>query len=109
MLIRAIGVAAVAVVSTPAFATDDLNRYIVERAAGCWTTPAAMRGISFSAEAQASFTREGHVSSIEIVAVFPETGTFKALALDLADALKRCGPYVTEGMKEMDLILSWPL
>jgi hypothetical protein len=55
-----------------------------------------MRGISFSADVHVSFTREGHVSAIEVVDVAPQTETFKGLANDFAEALKRCSPYVTE-------------
>jgi hypothetical protein len=109
MINRAVGILVMSAAATTVSAADDLNRYMVERAATCWTTPTAMRGISFRAEAQISFTREGHVSSIEIVEVAPETETFKALAVDFADALKRCGPYAAEGIKEMNLTLSWPL
>lgn len=109
MINRALGILAMSAAATAASAADDLSRHIVERAASCWATPTAMRGISFSAEAHVSFTREGHVSSVEIVDVAPETETFKALAFDLADAMKRCGPYATEGMTKMNVTLSWPL
>ncbi len=95
--------------ATTVFAGDSLSRYFIERAASCWTTPAAMRGISFSAHVHVSFTREGHVSATEIVDVAPDTETFNALANDFADALKRCSPFATEGMNEMNLTLSWPL
>jgi hypothetical protein len=108
MINQVTGILVMWAAATAASANDDLSRYIVERAASCWTTPAAMRGISFSADADVTFTREGHVIAVEIVTVSPETATFKALADDFADALKRCGPYVTEGMSEMNLTLLWP-
>ncbi|RWM16094.1 MAG: hypothetical protein E5X53_21870 [Mesorhizobium sp.] len=108
MINRVLGILAIGAATT-ASAGDSLNRHILERAASCWPTQTAMRGISFSADARVSFTPEGHVSAIEIVEVAPQTETFKALAKDFADALKRCGPYVTEGMSEMDINLSWPL
>jgi hypothetical protein len=92
-----------------ASAEDDLNRYIAERAVTCWATPTAMRGISFDATFDVRFTRDGHVDVIQIAEFAPETETFHALALDLAGALKRCGPYATEGMRDMTLTISWPM
>jgi hypothetical protein len=105
-----VGTVMLSAATIAASATDnDLSRYIVARAASCWTTPEAMRGISFRADTDVAFSREGHVTAVQIVAVTPVTSTFKDLAEDFADALKRCGPYVTEGMSEMSLTLSWPL
>jgi hypothetical protein len=104
--------AAILMISTSvaaAAANDDLSRYIVERAAECWAEPTAMRGISFMAEADVSFTGDGQVSAVEILSVAPETETHKALAGDFAEAMKRCGPYATEGMSEISLTLAWPL
>ncbi|UVC16266.1 hypothetical protein [Mesorhizobium onobrychidis] len=108
MINRVLGILVIGAATT-ASAGDSLNRHILERAASCWPTQTAMRGISFSADVHVSFTSEGHVSVIEIVDVAPQTETFKALAKDFANALKQCGPYGTEGMSEMDLNLSWPL
>ncbi|RWN50936.1 hypothetical protein [Mesorhizobium sp.] len=108
MINRILGVLVIGAATT-ASAGDGLSRHILERAASCWPTQTAMRGISFSADVHVSFTREGHVSAIQIVDVAPQTETFKGLARDFADALKRCGPYVTEGKSEMHLNLSWPL
>jgi hypothetical protein len=108
MFNRIIGIF-VAFTATTASANDDLNRYINERAASCWTTPIAMRGITFKAEVHVSFTKEGHVGQVEIGSVVPDTETFRALAVEFSDALKRCGPYTTEAMSEMTLTLAWPL
>ncbi|AZO65252.1 MULTISPECIES: hypothetical protein [unclassified Mesorhizobium] len=108
MINRILGILVIGAATT-ASAGDDLSRHILERAASCWPTQTAMRGISFSADVHVSFTREGQVSAIEIVDVAPQTETFQALAKDFADALKQCGPYGTEGVSEMDLNLSWPL
>src|ERR687898_2939720 len=102
MINRVLGILVIGAATT-ASAGDSLSRHILERAASCWTTPTAMRGISFSADVHVSFTREGRVSAIEVVDVTPQTETFNGLANDYADALKRCGPYATEGMNEMDL------
>lgn len=108
MINRVLGILVICAATT-ASAGDSLSRHILERAASCWTTPTAMRGISFSADVHVSFTREGHVSAIEVVDVEPQTETFKGLANEFAEALKRCSPYVTKGMNEMNLTLSWPL
>ncbi|MER8436617.1 hypothetical protein NKH36_25605 [Mesorhizobium sp. M1312] len=108
MINRILGILVIGAATT-ASAGASLNRHILERAASCWPTQTAMRGISFSANVHVSFTREGHVGAIEIVDVAPQTETFKALAKDFADSLKRCGPYGTEGVSEMNLNLSWPL
>lgn len=108
MINRVLGILVIGTATT-ASAGDSLSRHILERAASCWPTQTAMRGISFSADVHVSFTREGHVSAIEIVGVTPQTETFKALAKDFVDALKHCGPYGTEGVSEMNLNLSWPL
>jgi hypothetical protein len=105
-----VGTVMLSVATIAGSATDDnLSRYIVVRAASCWTTPEAMRGISLRADTEVAFSREGHVTAVQIVAVAPETSTFRDLAEDFAEALKRCGPYATEGMREMSLTLSWPL
>ncbi len=109
MISRVLGILLMSGMATTASAGDSLSRHILERAASCWTTPTAMRGISFSTDVRVSFTREGHVDAIEVVDVAPRTETFKGLANDFADALKRCSPYVTDGMNEMNLTLSWPL
>jgi hypothetical protein len=109
MIKHIVGILVMSGAATAATAGDSLGRHVLERAASCWTTPTAMRGISFSADVHVSFTREGHVSAIEIVDVVPQTETFNGLANDYTEALKRCGPYATEGMNEMDLTLSWPL
>jgi hypothetical protein len=109
MINRVLGILVMSAVATIASTGDSLDRYILQRAANCWTTPTAMRGISFSADVHVSFTRDGHVSAIEVVDVAPQTETLKGLANDFAEALKRCSPYVTEGMNEMNLTLSWPL
>jgi hypothetical protein len=108
MINRVLGILVIGAATT-ASAGDSLDRYILERAASCWTTQTAMRGISFSADVHVSFTREGHVNAIEIADVAPQTETFNSLAKDFADALKQCGPYFTEGMGEMNLKLSWPM
>ena len=109
MIKHIVGILVMSGAATAATAGDGLSRHVLERAASCWTTPTAMRGISFSADVHVSFTREGHVSAIKIVDVAPQTETFNRLASDYAEALKRCGPYTTEGTNEMDLTLSWPL
>jgi hypothetical protein len=95
--------------ATTAAAGDDLNRYIADKAVTCWATPTAMRGIRFDATFDVRFTRDGHVDVIQIAEFAPETETFHALALDLASAVKRCGPYATEGMRDITLTISWPM
>lgn len=92
-----------------AVAEVDLDRYIAERAANCWATPTAMRGIKLDVALEVRFTREGHVDLVQIDDYVPESETARVLAIDFAEALKRCGPYATEGMREMKLNLSWPM
>lgn len=92
-----------------AVAEVDLNRYIAERAANCWATPTAMRGIKLDVALEVRFTREGHVDLVQIADFLPESETARVLALDFAEALKRCGPYATEGLREMKLNFSWPM
>ena len=108
MIDRISAILALSLVATAASA-DDLNRYIAEKAASCFAEPVAMRGIAFSVAVETSFTRDGQVSAVKILSVAPPTSTSSALAQDFADALKRCGPYVTEGMREVSLKLYWPL
>ena len=92
-----------------AAAGDDLNRYIAERAASCWATPSAMRGIKLNMAFEVSFTQNGYVDLVQVADFVPETETARALALDFAEALKRCGPYAVEGMREMKVNVSWPM
>lgn len=94
---------------TAASSNDDLNRYIAERAVNCWATPVAMRGVRFDATYEVSFTREGHVDLVQIVDFVPESDTSRALTLDFAEAVKSCGPYDTEGMRDITLYVIWPM
>lgn len=87
---------------------DDLTAYIAGQAAHCWTTPVALRGISFSADFELTFDRNGDVEVATIAAVTPKTATSEALAADLAGAFKRCGPFITEGMRDIAVTVSWP-
>jgi hypothetical protein len=103
------GISLVAGMATSASAVDDHNRYLVGKAVGCWATPLGLRGIRLDVTFDLGITRDGHVNLVQIVDFAPETPTSQALALDFAGALKRCGPYVTEGMREMRVSLSWPL
>jgi hypothetical protein len=108
MINRISAIVALSLVASAASA-DDLNRYIAGKAAGCFAEPVALRGIAFSADVEAGFTRDGQVSAVKILSVAPQTATSSALAEDFAAAMKRCGPYVTEGMREISLKLYWPM
>jgi hypothetical protein len=87
---------------------DDLAGYIAGQAAHCWAKPESLRGISFSADFEVSFERDGHASEAHPVSVEPQGATYQALAADLSQAFTRCGPYVTEGMRDMRVTVSWP-
>ena len=97
-----------AVVTTAASAQGDAAQAIVERAARCWTTPQAMRGIRFAATVDVRVSEDGDVELLKISDVSPPTETAHALAADFAEAVERCGPYGVTGVT-ITLPLAWPL
>jgi hypothetical protein len=101
--------AMLAMATATGLAGEEARKRIVERAAACWTEPVAMRGIRFAADADVAFTPTGEVSTVKIVGTSPSSPTYHELAVELADAMKRCGPYDTEGRTRMRLLLVWPV
>lgn len=87
----------------------DLEDDVALKAATCWTTQAAMRGIRLAVDLDVGFDGGGGVETVTVVGFVPETDTGQALAQDLAAALKACGPYVTDGRRQMSLRVNWPL
>jgi hypothetical protein len=107
---RLIAACVLALAAAPAAAvSDDLNLYIAGQAAGCWTTPEALRGIRVAATLEVQFRQDGHVDLVRVVDATPESATSRALAGDMAAALERCGPYATEGMRDITVTMSWPM
>jgi hypothetical protein len=88
---------------------DDLNDYIVERAARCWTGPVALRDAQVEFTFDVRFRRDGHVDLVQIVQIVPDSQSTSVLAREMAAALQRCGPYVTEGMLNLTLTISAPM
>lgn len=86
-----------------------LEAEIAGRAITCWTNQTAMRGVRLAVDLDAGFDSDGNVETAAIAAFAPGTETGKALAQDVADALKACGPYITEGRRRMALHVEWPL
>jgi hypothetical protein len=104
----AVSLFAIAVAST-AMAQDDVHRNVAERAASCWATPVSMRGIRFNVAFDITFTVDGHAEQVRIVDFVPENETTRALLVDFAESIKHCGPYTTQGQREMSLNVSWPM
>ncbi len=88
---------------------DDLNDYIVERASQCWSAPVALRGVKVEFTFDVRFRRDGHVDLVQIVQIVPESPSTTVLAREMAAALQRCGPYVTEGMRNLTLTMRAPV
>ncbi len=78
------------------------------KAATCWTTQAAMRGVKLAVDLDVGFDDRGGVETVAITGFVPETETGQALAQDLAAALKACGPSAIEGRRQMSLRVNWP-
>ena len=97
-----------AILGNPADA-DDLNDYIVERAAQCWAGPVALRDVQVEFTFDVRFRRDGHVDLIQIVQIVPDSHSTSVLAREMAAALQRCGPYVTEGMLNLTLMMGPPM
>ncbi len=88
-------------------ASAGLEDDIALKAATCWTTQAAMRGVRLAVDLDVGFDDRGGVETVVIAGFVPETETGQTLAQVLAAALKACGPYAIEGQRQMSLRVNW--
>lgn len=91
-----------------AAANGGLEDDVAGKAVTCWTTQTGMRGITLAVDLDVGLDAEGGVEKVTILDFAPETETGKALAQDVAAALKACGPYMTDGRRQLSLRVVWP-